>query len=148
MREIFSCGIQNPGIWNLAYSSRNPESKFYWQRRNPVPGIQNPWQGIQNPRLCWIPLHGAILNTVNQKFLSPFSLVTLAIKTCWNNESMKMIMILELQNEIKCTEDGYCSYRHNFCIFSKKRARKDSGLCTQDSNSAKVASITAMIYLY
>ena len=35
-----------------------------------------------------------------------------------------MIMILELQNEIKCTEDGYCSYRHNVCIFSKKKPEK------------------------
>ena len=26
MREIFTCGIQNPGLWNLEYSSRNPES--------------------------------------------------------------------------------------------------------------------------
>ena len=37
----FACGIQNPGLWNPEYSSRNPkydfkdwnsESKFHWQR--------------------------------------------------------------------------------------------------------------------
>ena len=28
--------------------------------RNPVPGIGNPQHRIQNPRLSWIPLHGAI----------------------------------------------------------------------------------------
>ena len=62
----------------------NSESKFYWQKiRNPVPGTRNPYKvwiqnpsstdtdwnpvhgirdplrGIQNPRLYWIPLHGA-----------------------------------------------------------------------------------------
>ena len=62
----------------------NSESKFYWQKSgiqylepgilikiwiqnpsstdtdwNPVPGIRDPLRGIQNPRLYWIPLHGA-----------------------------------------------------------------------------------------
>ena len=26
IREIFACGIRNPGLWNPEYSSRNPES--------------------------------------------------------------------------------------------------------------------------
>ena len=26
IREIFACGIQNPGLWNSEFSSRNPES--------------------------------------------------------------------------------------------------------------------------
>ena len=26
---------------------------------NPVPGILSPQRGIQNPRISWIPLHGA-----------------------------------------------------------------------------------------
>ena len=26
IRENFACGIQNPGLWNPEYSSRNPES--------------------------------------------------------------------------------------------------------------------------
>ena len=29
--EIFVYTIRNPGFWNPEYSSRNPESKFYWQ---------------------------------------------------------------------------------------------------------------------
>ena len=49
-------GIRNPtNYWN-------PESKFQKQKpviRNPVPGIQNSWSGIENPRLSWILLHGA-----------------------------------------------------------------------------------------
>ena len=123
-RESFVCGIWNTGLWNLKYSSRNPESRsgadpgfclgggaliscststpinhivfFFWQNtscirkpqvisggvrtpctlpldpplplkmesrievplkkknRNPVPGIWNPWLGIQNLRLSWI----------------------------------------------------------------------------------------------
>ena len=39
-------GIQNPSATDK-----------YW---NPVPRIRNPWRGIQNPGLSWIPLHGAI----------------------------------------------------------------------------------------
>ena len=39
-------GIQNPGFNDKDW--------------NPVPGIRNPRRGIQNPRLSWIPLHGAI----------------------------------------------------------------------------------------
>ena len=57
-RKFFARGIQNLGLWNPEYISRNPESKFHWQRiRNPVPGIRNPWRGVQNPRLYWMPLH-------------------------------------------------------------------------------------------
>ena len=61
-------GILGIGIRIPEYSSRtpesindwNPESKFYRQRiRNPVPGVQNARREIQNPRLSWIPLHGA-----------------------------------------------------------------------------------------
>ena len=53
-----SCGVQNPGLWNLEYGSRNldptnncnPDSKFHWQRiQNPVPGIQNTRRIIRNP---------------------------------------------------------------------------------------------------
>ena len=36
-------GIRNPLCWNPESSTRNP----------------NPQHGIQNPRLSWIPLHGA-----------------------------------------------------------------------------------------
>ena len=32
--------------------------------RNLVPKIQNPRLGIQNPKLSWIPLHGAIILTL------------------------------------------------------------------------------------
>ena len=43
----------------MAYS--NAESKFHWQRiRNPVPGVWNLQRGIENPRLSWVPLYGAI----------------------------------------------------------------------------------------
>ena len=61
--------------WNPEYSSGNPESdyrindwnpesKFLWQRiQNPEPGIRNPLRGVQNPRLSWIPLYGAIQST-------------------------------------------------------------------------------------
>ena len=45
---ILGFGIRNPAVkWNS-------ESKFHWQR------ILNPQRGIQNPRLSWISLQGAI----------------------------------------------------------------------------------------
>ena len=57
-------GILGFGIWNVAQGVQNltknwnPESQFHRQRkRDPVPGIRNPWRGIQNPRLSWTPLH-------------------------------------------------------------------------------------------
>ena len=62
-----SCGVQNPGLWNLEYGSRNldptnncnPDSKFHWQRiQNPVPGIQNTRHIIRNPGMSWIPICG------------------------------------------------------------------------------------------
>ena len=68
IRKYFARGIQNPGLWNPEYSSRNPK---YHERIgirnpsspdkdwNPVPGMGHPRHGIQNPRLSWIPSHGA-----------------------------------------------------------------------------------------
>ena len=37
------------------------ESGIHWA------GIRNPQRGIQNPRLSWIPLHGAICYTVKTR---------------------------------------------------------------------------------
>ena len=42
-------GIRSPT------SDWNPESKFHYKGRSPVPGIRNPLRGIQSPRLSWIP---------------------------------------------------------------------------------------------
>ena len=68
----FACGIQNPGLWNLEYSSRDLESHQRLESRIQVPltknlesstwnlesGIRNlSWHGILNLRLNWIPLH-------------------------------------------------------------------------------------------
>ena len=47
-------GIRNPSIDWI------PESKFHWQRLDPLPGIRDPQRGVQNPRLSWIPLYGLI----------------------------------------------------------------------------------------
>ena len=73
---LVNSGILGFGIPNAAQGIQNPS--FTDKDWNPVPGILNPCQGIQNPRLSWITSHRAILNTVDQKFLSSFSLVTLA----------------------------------------------------------------------
>ena len=45
------------------------------ESRNPVLGIRNPQGGIQNPRLSWIPLHGVILTSRPQEFLSERSVL-------------------------------------------------------------------------
>ena len=37
----------------------NSKSKFHLKNPNLVPEIRNPRRGIQNPKLSWIPLHGA-----------------------------------------------------------------------------------------
>ena len=48
--------IKTEKNWNPAlFGIRNP---LCWNPKS-VPGIQNPQRGIQNPRLSWIPLHGA-----------------------------------------------------------------------------------------
>ena len=70
IREIFASGIRNPGLWNLDNSSRKPESNWRLEFGIQVPltktmdsNTWNPnprWGIIQNPRLPWIPLHGAI----------------------------------------------------------------------------------------
>ena len=70
IREIFASGIRNPGLWNLDKSSRKPESNWRLEFGIQVPltktmdsNTWNPnprWGIIQNPRLPWIPLHGAI----------------------------------------------------------------------------------------
>ena len=55
-------------LWNPEYNSRNLETHYNdWNPEvsstdknwNAVPEIWNPRCGIQNPRLSWIPLHGA-----------------------------------------------------------------------------------------
>ena len=59
-------GIRGSRIRNTAQGIRNPtndrnrESKFHRQRtRIRCLKIRNPLRGVQNPRLPWIPLHGA-----------------------------------------------------------------------------------------
>ena len=69
IKEYFGCGIWNPELWNPECRIQLKESEIPqkigiqspsstdkdW---NPVSGIRNPWCGIQNPILSWIPLHG------------------------------------------------------------------------------------------
>ena len=45
-------GIRNPTDDRIWYPSPTESGIQYL-------GIQNPWHGIQNPRLSWVPLHGA-----------------------------------------------------------------------------------------
>ena len=60
--RILGFGIRNTDlrIRNPTYDC-NPESKVHWQRiPNTAPGSRNPWRGIQNPRLSWIPFKGRV----------------------------------------------------------------------------------------
>ena len=54
---LLGFGIRNPTInWNPDIQNPSSTDK-YW---NPVIVIRNPQRGVQNPRLSWIPSHGAI----------------------------------------------------------------------------------------
>ena len=63
---LLASGILGFGIRNTAQRIRNPsndwnpESNFYWKRLEMATGIWNPLREIQNPKLSWIPLYGAI----------------------------------------------------------------------------------------
>ena len=53
-------------IWNVAQGVCNPANNWNPNSnlnrkgiRNPLLWMQNPWRGILNPRLSWIPLHEA-----------------------------------------------------------------------------------------
>ena len=55
---------------------------------NPVPGIRNPRRGIQNPRLSWIPLHGAKQTFMHPPlFWAPFTVTEETMPTSPNNSS-------------------------------------------------------------
>ena len=41
IREIFACGILNPGLWNPEYSLRNPVSHFRLESGVPVQLTKN-----------------------------------------------------------------------------------------------------------
>ena len=48
--------LKDSGI-PLTIEIQNPNfNDKFW---NTVPGIRNPLRGIQNPKLSWIPIHGA-----------------------------------------------------------------------------------------
>ena len=47
--------MRNPESWALESGIQVPLTKDL----NPVAGIRNPRHGVHNPRLYWIPLHGA-----------------------------------------------------------------------------------------
>ena len=69
--EVFCLQTLESGIlgFGIQYSAQripssdwNPQSTFHWQGiQNLVPGVHNPQHGIQNPRLSWITLHGAMV---------------------------------------------------------------------------------------
>ena len=58
---LVESGILGFGIRNTAQGIRNPTKDWNPIQGSPrkdwnqVPGIRNPWRGIQNPRLSWIP---------------------------------------------------------------------------------------------
>ena len=67
--EIFPCGMENPGLRNLEYSSRNPESHLWLESRIQVPLTKTGIQYLEfrihdeesriQARLSWIPLYEA-----------------------------------------------------------------------------------------
>ena len=67
--------LWNPESWGLEFGIQPKESRILLtigiqnpsstdKYENPVPRIQNPQRGFQNPRLPWIPLHGVDNNSI------------------------------------------------------------------------------------
>ena len=69
------------------------ESGIHWAEIwNPVLGIRNPQGGIQNPRLSWIPLHGAkwtysISVSISGIMISAPRIMKYQVQAIWNNSS-------------------------------------------------------------
>ena len=63
---VVKSGVMGFGIWKITQGFRNPtincnpESKFHWQRLESSTWNPESRRGVQNPRLSWIPLLGAI----------------------------------------------------------------------------------------
>ena len=88
--ELFSGGIRNHELWNLEFSSRNPESRLRleWIPNlsstirfcpDPIPEIRNPQLGIQSPSSTdkdWNPVPG-IRNPQREIEIPRLSWVTL-----------------------------------------------------------------------
>ena len=49
IRDFFSCGIWNPGLWNPEYSLRNQESHLRLESTIHVPLTKNPESKTWNP---------------------------------------------------------------------------------------------------
>lgn len=62
MRDIFACAIRKHGLWNPAFSSRNPESwnPSYTDKESCIQCLES---GIHNPRLSWITLYGVMFSS-------------------------------------------------------------------------------------
>ena len=70
IQGTFACGVWNPRLWDPGrqlkksgiHKRLDPESRVSSSDKdwNSVSGIRHPRLRIQNPRLSWIPLHGAI----------------------------------------------------------------------------------------
>ena len=61
-REIFACGIGNPGLWNREDSLRNPESRLRLESGIQISLIKNPESSAWNPEsTLWNPESKTVL---------------------------------------------------------------------------------------
>ena len=92
--------VRSLGKCNLESGMQLKESRIHWKMiRNPVTGICKSWRGIQNPRLSWIPLHGAIFQC-------------LVLSLGWSNSKKAAFLALSRVRSV---------IRHNFSSIVKSR---------------------------
>ena len=66
IREIFACGILNPGLWNPEYSFRNPPY-FRLESGGPVQLTKNLETNTQNPEsMAWNPESTTVLDSLTR----------------------------------------------------------------------------------
>ena len=66
IREIFACGILNPGLWNPEYSFRNPPY-FRLESGVPVQLTKNSETNTQNPEsMAWNPESTTVLDSLTR----------------------------------------------------------------------------------
>ena len=67
IREIFACGILNPGLWNPEQSLRSPESHFRFESGVPVQLTKNSETNTQNPEsMAWNPESTTVLDSLTR----------------------------------------------------------------------------------
>ena len=78
-RKFLASGIRNPRLWNPESHQRSGSTH---KDCNRVPGIRNPWRGMRNPSLSWIPLLVATVQSISPRRTDVYCEGTTCNKLC------------------------------------------------------------------